>query len=325
MRAATYPKYGSPDVIEVRDIDRPVPGPDEVLIRVHAASVNPLDWHMLRGTPRFLRLTEGLFRPKHPVLGADVAGVVVEVGADVGDLAIGDEVFGEIGHGAIAEFARCPVSCVARKPASVSWEAAAAVPVAALTALQGLRDVGQIRSGMKVLVNGASGGVGIFAVQIAKSYGAEVTGVCSTGNLDLVRKAGADHVIDYTSADFTRGEARYDLIFDAVGNRRVSELKRALTPTGACALMGFDTMGLLAANMIAGKFATKSGGQRFGNLTAHPNRADLEIIAGLLDSGALRPFIDRRYTLDQTADAIRYLETRRVRGKLIVTVDGAVE
>ena len=149
--------------------------------------------------------------------------------------------------------------------------------------------------------------------------------MCSTGNLDLVRKAGADHVIDYTSADFTRGEARYDLIFDAVGNRRVSELKRALTPTGACALMGFDTMGLLAANMIAGKFATKSGGQRFGNLTAHPNRADLEIIAGLLDSGALRPFIDRRYTLDQTADAIRYLETRRVRGKLIVTVDGAVE
>ena len=170
MRAATYPKYGSPDVIEVRDIDRPVPGPDEVLIRVHAASVNPLDWHMLRGTPRFLRLTEGLFRPKHPVLGADAAGVVVEVGADVGDLAIGDEVFGEIGHGAIAEFARCPVSCVARKPASVSWEAAAAVPVAALTALQGLRDIGQIRSGMKVLVNGASGGVGIFAVQIAKSY-----------------------------------------------------------------------------------------------------------------------------------------------------------
>ncbi|TVQ18717.1 MAG: NAD(P)-dependent alcohol dehydrogenase [Spirochaetaceae bacterium] len=321
MRAATYPRYGSPDVIVVRDIGRPSIGSDDVLVRVHAASVNPLDWHMLRGTPRFLRLTEGLLRPKHPVLGADVAGVVVEAGSGVTDLAIGDEVFGEIGHGAIAEFARCPASCVARKPAGVSWEAAAATPVAALTALQGLRDIGHIRGGMNVLVNGASGGVGVFAVQIAKSHGANVTGVCSTRNLDLVRQAGADHAIDYTQADFTRGDARYDLIFDAVGNRRVSELKRVLTPTGACALMGFDTMGRLFANLIAARFATRSGGRSFGNLTAHPNRADLEIIASLLDAGALRPFIDRRYTLDQTADAIRYLETRRARGKVVINVE----
>ncbi|MCH8223508.1 MAG: NAD(P)-dependent alcohol dehydrogenase, partial [Chloroflexi bacterium] len=241
MKAITQHKYGSPDVLELQEVDKPVVQDDQVLVRVQAASVNPLDWHFLRGTPRFGRLEMGLLKPKNKILGADVAGRVEAVGRDVTQFQPGDEVFGsayESGLGAFAEYVCVTENACVLKPASMTFEEAAAVPTAAITALQGLRDKGQVQSGQKVLINGASGGVGTFAVQIAKSLGAEVTGVCSTGNLDMVRSIGADQVIDYTREDFTQNGQRYDLIIDAVGNRSVSDLKRALSPKGTCVIIG---------------------------------------------------------------------------------------
>ena len=315
MKAILFTEYGSPDVLQYKDVEKPVPGDNEVLIKVYAASANPLDWHSMRGAPIVARLEFGLQKPRDPRLGADVAGRVEAVGKNVTQFQIGDEVFGDIFKGSFAEYACTSEKLLAAKPANSSYEAAAAVPVAALTALQGLRDKGQIRSGQKVLINGASGGVGTFAVQIAKSYGTEVTGVCSTRNLELVRSIGADHVIDYTKEDFTNNGQRYDLIFDTIGNLSVSGCQRALSPNGICAIAGFTTMFHLFQVMLF-------GGKKVGMMeTAKADKKDLLFIKELLETGKVVPVIDRTYKLNETAEAIRYLETSRARGKVVITVE----
>ena len=315
MKAILFTEYGSPDILQFKDVEKPVPGDNEVLIKVYAASANPLDWHSMRGAPIVARLEFGLQKPRDPRLGADVAGRVEAVGKNVTQFKIGDEVFGDIFKGSFAEYACTSEKLLAAKPVNSSYEAAAAVPVAALTALQGLRDKGQIRSGQKVLINGASGGVGTFAVQIAKSYGTEVTGVCSTRNLDLVRLIGAEHVIDYTKEDFTSNGQRYDLIFDTIGNLSVSGCQRALSPNGICAIAGFTTMFHLFEVMLF-------GGKKVGMMeTAKADKKDLLFIKELIDAGKVVPVIDRTYKLHETAEAIRYLETSRARGKVVITVE----
>ena len=315
MKAILFTEYGSPDVLQFKDVEKPVPADNEVLIKVYAASANPLDWHSMRGAPFLARVEFGLQKPRDPRLGADVAGRVEAVGKNVTQFQIGDEVFGDIFKGSFAEYACTSEKLLAAKPANSSYEAAAAVPVAALTALQGLRDKGQIRLGQKVLINGASGGVGAFAVQIAKSYGTEVTGVCSTRNLDLVRSIGANHVIDYTKEDFTNNGQHYDLIFDTIGNLSVSGCQRALSPNGICAIAGFTTMFHLFQVMLF-------GGKKVGMMeTAKADKKDLLFIKELLETGKVVPVIDRTYPLNETAEAIRYLETSRARGKVVITVE----
>ena len=315
MKAILFTEYGSPDILQFKDVEKPVPGDNEVLIKVYAASANPLDWHSMRGAPIVARLEFGLQKPRDPRLGADVAGRVEAVGKNVTQFKIGDEVFGDIFKGSFAEYACTSDKLLAAKPVNSSYEAAAAVPVAALTALQGLRDKGQIRSGQKVLINGASGGVGTFAVQIAKSYGTEVTGVCSTRNLDLVRLIGAEHVIDYTKEDFTSNGQRYDLIFDTIGNLSVSGCQRALSPNGICAIAGFTTMFHLFQVMLF-------GGNKVGMMeTAKADKKDLLFIKELIEAGKVASVIDRTYKLSETAEAIRYLETSHARGKVVITVE----
>ncbi|MFN8444409.1 MAG: NAD(P)-dependent alcohol dehydrogenase [Caldilineaceae bacterium] len=319
MKAIVYTTYGSPDVLQLVEVEKPAPKANEVLVKVYAASVNPADWHLLRGEPFLARFANGLRKPQHTRLGADVAGRVEAVGSQVTGLHVGDLVFGELplnALGSFAEYVTVPETLLALKPAQLTYEQAAAVPLAAFTALQGLRDKGQLRSGQKVLINGASGGVGTFAVQIAKALGAaEVTGVCSTRNLDLVRSLGAEQVIDYTQTDFTRTGQQYDLIFDAVGNRAIGDLKRALTPTGTCSVAGFTSLGLLFQHMLL-------GGKQVGLMeTAKANQQDLLILKDLLEAGKVVPVIDRRYPLAETAEAIRYLETGRARGKVVITVE----
>ena len=315
MKAILFTEYGSADVLQFTDVEKPVPADNEVLIKVLAASANPLDWHSMRGAPFLARVEFGLQKPRDPRLGADVAGRVEAVGKNVTQFQVGDDVFGDIFKGSFAEYACTSEKLLAAKPANTSFEAAAAVPVAALTALQGLRDKGQIRSGQKVLINGASGGVGTFAVQIAKSYGTEVTGVCSTRNLDLVRSIGAQHVIDYTKEDFTNNGQQYDLIFDTIGNLSVSGCQRALSPNGICAIAGFTTMFHLFQVMLF-------GGKKVGMMeTAKADKKDLLFIKELLETGKVVPVIDRTYKLNETAEAIRYLETSRARGKVVITVE----
>jgi NADPH:quinone reductase-like Zn-dependent oxidoreductase len=323
MKAIEYTEYGSPDVLQFKEVEKPSPKEDEVLVKVHAASVNPADWHLMRAEPFLARLENGLQRPKNTRLGVDIAGRVEAIGKDVTQFQPGDEVFGEkfeTGMGGFAEYVSVPERALASKPANVSFEAAAAVPLAALTALQGLRK-GQIQSGQKVLINGASGGVGTFAVQIAKALGTEVTGVCSTRNLDMVRSIGADHVVDYTKDDFTRNGHQYDLIFDAVGNRSVSDLKRALRPDGISVIAGFTTMSRLFESMVLGPLRSMSGSKKIGRMeTVQTNKEDLLFLKEFLQSGKIIPVIDRCYPLSETPEAIRYLETGRARGKVIINV-----
>lgn len=318
MKAIIYTRYGSPDVLQFTEIEKPAPKANEVLVKVYAAAANPLDWHLMRGAPFLARLEGGLFKPKETRLGADLAGRVEAVGAGVTQFKPGDEVFGNMfGHGlgAFAEYCCVPEDALVRKPALVSFENAAAVPVAALTALQGLRNKGQIQAGQKVLINGASGGVGTFAVQIAKAWGAEVTGVCSGRNMEMVRTIGADHVIDYTKEDFTKNGQQYDLIFCAVGNRSIADYKRALKPEGVCAIAGFTTLPLLFQHMTL-------GGKRVGLMqTVKTNQKDLVFMKELLEAGKVVPVIDRCYPLNETAEAIRYLETGRARGKVVITLE----
>ena len=324
MKAIIQYKYGSPDVLELQEVDKPVVKDDQVLIRVQAASVNPLDWHFLRGTPRFGRLVMGLLKPKIKTLGADVARRVEAIGGNVTQFQPGDEVFGDtflIGLGTFAEYVSVPEDRMVLKPTSTTFEEAAAVPVAAFTSLQGPRDKGQSQPGQKVLINGGSGGVGTFAVQIAKSLGAEVTGVCSTGNLDMVRSIGADQVIDYTREDFTRNGRRYELIIDAVGNRSVSDLKRALSPRGTCVIIGFSSLSLLFQAMFLGPWMSLIGSKKIGLMgTVKPNSKDLDFINKLLEAGKVVPVIDRRYPLSEVAEAIRYLEEGHAHGKVVITV-----
>src|SRR5213594_1113146 len=322
MKAIVCTQYGSPDVLQLKEVEKPAPKEDEVLVTIHAASANPLDWHLMRGSPFPARLGGGLRRPKDPRLGVDIAGRVEAVGNNVTQFQPGNEVFGTV-KGGFAEYACAREDRLALKPANNSFEEAAAAPVVAFTALQGLRDKGKIQPGQKVLVNGASGGVGTFAVQIAKSYGTEVTGVCSTRNLDLVRKIGADHVVDYTQEDFTKNEQqRYDLIFDAVGNRSVSDYKRALKPGGTCAVAGFSSMPRMFEHSALGPLRSKTGKKKVGGMgMAKINQNDLVFLKQLVETQKVRPVIDRHFPLSQAADAIRYLEAGHAQGKVVITVE----
>ena len=325
MKQIHYTEYGSPDVLQLVDIEKPVPNDNQVLVKIVAAAANPLDWHLMRGKPFLARLEGGLRKPNNPKLGADIAGMVEAVGKNITEFKPGDEVFGNIfasGLGGFAEYICVKEDELALKPANISFETAAAAPEVGFTAIQGLRDTGQIQSGQKVLVNGASGGVGMFAVQYAKAMGAEVTGVCSTRNLELVRSNGADHVIDYTKEDFTRTGQQYDLIYCAVGNRSASDLKRALKPHGKAVIAGFTSLPLLFEHMVVAPLVSKFGSKQVGMMgTSQPNKKDLLVIRELLESGKIAPVIDRCYPLNETADAIRYLETLHAQGKVIVTVE----
>ncbi len=320
MKAIVCTQYGSPDILRLKEVEKPAPKDDEVLVTIHAASANPLDWHLMRGSPFLARLGGGLRKPKDPRLGVDIAGRVEAVGNNVTRFLPGNEVFGTV-KGGFAEYVCAREDRLALKPTNISFEEAAAAPVVAFTALQGLRDKGKIQHGQKVLVNGASGGVGTFAVQIAKSFGTEVTGVCSTRNLDMVRSIGADHVIDYTREDFTKNGQRYDQIYDAVGNRSVSDYKRALRPQGICVIAGFSTLSRLFEHVVLGSLLSTTGNKRIGLMgLAKPNQKDLVFVKELLEAGKVVPVIDRRYPLSETAEAIRYLEGRHAQGKVIITV-----
>ena len=323
MKAAVYTRYGPPDVVQITDVEKPVPTDNEVLIRVRAASVNPLDWHYMRGTPYFLRVMAGLRKPKVTRLGVDVAGQVEAVGRNVTQFKPGDEVFGSC-RGAFAEYACTSESALAMKPDNVTFEQAASVRVAALTALQGLRDKGQIQPGQKVLINGAAGGVGTFAVQIAKSFGADVTGVCSTRNVDMVRSIGADQVIDYTQEDFTKSGQRYDLILDCVGNHSLSACRRVLNPKGIYIGVGGPSgrwmIGLLA-RAIKALVLSRFVSQKLVMFLARRSKEDLTIMRELMETGKVTPVIDRRYRLSEVSEAIRYLEEGHARGKVVITLE----
>ena len=324
MKAIVNCEYGSPDVLKFEDVEKPVPNDNQLLVRVRAAAVNPLDL-TIRG-PLLIRPILGMRKPKDTRLGVDYAGTVEAVGKNVRQFKSGDEVFGGR-NGALAEYV-CVLAdrAVVLKPPNMTFEQAASVPVAAITALQGLRDKGKIQPGQKVLINGASGGVGTFAVQIAKSFGAEVTGVCSTRNVDLVKSLGADHVIDYTKEDFTKSAERYDVMLDNVGNHSLSECRGVLTPNGKYVLIGgggANEQGLLGGlgkalwAMVFSKFVN----QQMGMMMADANGKDLTVLADMMQTGKLKPVIDRTYKLDQVPDAIRYLEEGHARGKVIIAVE----
>ncbi len=326
MKAIVYHKYGSPDVLELQEIEKPDLADDGVLVRVRAASINPMDCYAVAGTPYVARTEVGLLKPKSNTLGVDFAGTVEAVGRDVTQFRAGDEVFGGR-SGAFAEYV-CVRNAVAPKPANVTFEEAAAVPVAALTALQGLRDKGQIQSGQKVLINGASGGVGTFAVQIAKAFGAEVTGVCSTRNVDLVRSIGADHVIDYTREDFTRGDRRYDLMLDVAGSRSWSECRRVLNPQATLVIVGAPKGNRLIgplSHIIKVRLAALRSSQKVVFFIAKFNKPDLVVLGELLEAGKVTPVIDRCYELSDIADAFRYMGEGHARGKVVITVEHNVE
>ena len=320
MKAIEYRCYGSPDLLELRDIEKPMPADDEVLVKIRAASVNPLDWHYMRGSPYFMRLGAGIGAPTNTRMGVDFSGTVEAVGKDVTNFEPGDEVFGG-GNGAFAEYLTIREGRgVTLKPANLTFEQAAAVPIAGVTALQALRDYGKVQPGQKVLINGASGGVGTFAVQLAKSFGAEVTGVCSTRNLEMVLSIGADHVVDYTQEDYTESGEQYDLIIDMVGNHSPRENRRALTPAGKLVIVGGPSGDWLgpAASLIKAKLLSPFVEQELVMILASLRKDDLFILSELMQAGEVTPVIDRRYVLSEIPDAIRYSEEGHVRGKIVV-------
>jgi NADPH:quinone reductase-like Zn-dependent oxidoreductase len=324
MKAILYRCYGSPNVLRLEETQKPTPAADELLVRVHAASVNPLDWHYMTGSPYIMRLTAGFGAPKDPRTGVDFAGTVEAVGQKVTRFKPGDEVFGGR-DGAFGEYVTVREQrAVALKPSNVSFAQAAAVPIAGITALQALRDQAHVHAGQKVLINGASGGVGTFAVQIAKSFGAEVTGVCSTRNLDMVRSIGADHVIDYTREDFTKGAQHYDVIVDNVGTHSVLDYKRVLTPGGVYVIVGSTAPGNWVGWLelpLAAKMLSLFSSQQLGMMLAELNQQDLNVLGELMQSGKLTPVIDRSYPLSEVPAAIRYLQAGHARGKVVITVD----
>jgi NADPH:quinone reductase-like Zn-dependent oxidoreductase len=323
MKAVVYRCYGSPDVLAIENIEKPVPADNEVLVKIVAASVNPLDWHYMRGSPYIMRLGSGIGAPTDTSMGVDFAGTVAAVGKNVTQFKSGDEVFGGR-SGAFAEYVTISDDrTLVKKPANISFEQAASVPIAAITALQGLRDNGQIQSGQKVLINGASGGVGTFAVQIAKSYGAEVTGVCSTRNVDMVKSIGADHVFDYTKEDYTESGNRYDLIIDMVGNHSLLANRRVLAPEGKFVIIGGPKGNWLGPLMgpIKALLLSPFVDQEFGILLARMRQDDLVVLAELLQAGKVAPVIDSRYALSEVAAAIRHSEDGHARGKIIIEVE----
>ncbi len=316
MQAFILERYGPPETLRMAEVEKPAPGTDGVLVKVLGVSVNPADWHSMRGKPLFSRATLGLLRPKHGILGVDIAGQVEAVGDGVTQFKPGDEVYANLldhGYGGFAEYVSVPVDVLSLKPANLSFEEAAAVPMAAVTALHGLRHHGQIQPGQKVLINGASGGIGTFAVQIAKTYGPEVTGVTSTRNIDLVRSLGADYVVDYTTTDFARNGRRYDLILDTVGNRSVPDLRRALAEGGKAAVVGFSSVAKLMGVSLR-------GGKDIAMVSAHAATEDMELLSRLIEAGKVRPHIDRRYPFAEIPAAIAYLEQGHAKGKVVVRV-----
>lgn len=321
MKAITHSRYGSPDVLELSDVDEPVPDDDEVQIRVHAAGVNALDWHMLRGEPTVMRLGTGIRRPKHRFRGVDVAGTVESVGADVTEFEPGDEVFGWCSS-AFAEYTCAGADQFLEKPETLSFEAAAAVPTAGITALQGLRDQGELQAGQDVLIIGASGGVGSFAVQIATADGAHVTGVCSTEKADLVESLGAEEVLDYTTRDVLAGDREYDLILDIAGNRPLSRLRGSLRPEGTLVIAGGEEGDRLTGGLhrnLAASVISAFVSHRLRWWVATNDRDDLRDLAALIEAGDVTPAVDRTFELAETPDAIRYVEDGRARGKVVVT------
>ncbi|KAA3662865.1 MAG: NAD(P)-dependent alcohol dehydrogenase [Chloroflexi bacterium] len=321
MKAIVFTRYGSPDVLEQIDIDKPAPQDNELLVKIKAVSVNPLDWHRMRGAPFLVRFSDGLLKPKNPMIGADIAGTVEAVGKSVTQFKLGDDVYGDIGAGGLAEFVCVSENHMVQKPANQSFAEAAAVPVAALTALQGLRNSGQVQAGQQVLINGASGGVGTYAVQIAKALGVMVTAVCSTRNVELVRSLGADHIVDYTREDVTKNGKQYDLILDNVGNFSVSNYKRSLKPNGIAVVVGFTTLMRMLQVVLFGSLETKFGSKKIGPMLAQINQEDLQFINGLIETGQVKSVIDRCYPFNEAAEAVRYLEEGHARGKVIVSVD----
>jgi NADPH:quinone reductase-like Zn-dependent oxidoreductase len=321
MQAILHSRYGPPDALELKDIDQPAVTDDQVLVRVHAAAVGKGDWLTVQGLPYVARLRYGLPNPKHPVPGFDVAGRVEAVGPNVTQLQPGDAVFGWC-EGSFAEYASVPEGQLALKPANLSFEQAAAVPISGFAALQALRDTGRVQPGQQVVIIGASGGVGSFAVQIAKAFGAEVTGVCSTKSVDMVRSIGADHVIDYTQQDFTRTGQRYDLILEMAGNRSLSDLRRALTPKGTLVLVGGSGgrwfMG--TGRTLRAVLVSPLVGQRLRSFFSKPKGADLVVLKELLEAGKLTPVIDRTFPLRETPEAIRYVGEQSTQGKTVITV-----
>lgn len=323
MKAIVYKEYGSPDVLHLEEVAMPIPADGEVLVKVQAASVNAADWRLMRADPFLARLYTGLFKPtRFQILGGDIAGRVEAVGKDVSQFKVGDEVFGEVsasGFGGFAEFKCARENELVLKPANLSFEEAAAVPLAALAALQGLRDKGRIQSGQKVLIYGASGGVGTFAVQIAKCFGADVTAVCSTAKMELARSLGADHVLDYTQEDFTQSGARYDLILAANGDRSIFDYKRALNEGGIYVMVG-GKAGQLFQALLLGPWISMLGSKKMRAVTSKPNQEDLLFLKELIESGKLKPVIDRRFPLSEVADAVRYIEAGHATGKVVISV-----
>jgi NADPH:quinone reductase-like Zn-dependent oxidoreductase len=323
LKAITYQSYGSPDVLELQEIDEPVVKDDEVLVGVRAASVNPRDWHFMRGLPYFMRLQFGLRKPKSTAFGSDMAGQVEAVGKNVTRFRPGDEVFAHVLAGGFAEYTCVSEEVLGLKPANLTFEQAAAVPLAALTALQGLRDHGRIQSGQKVLIIGASGGVGTFAVQIAKLFGADVTGVCSTRNVDMVRSIGADHVIDYTQEDFTQSGQKYDLILQLAGTRSPSDCRHALTSKGTLLLSSGESSGRWIGpvdRIIKAVVLSPFVSQRLVPFEAKRSTEDLQVLKELIEAEKVMPVIDKTYPLSDLPGAIRYLEEGHARGKVVITV-----
>ena len=324
MKAIVYTQYGPPEVLHLKEVEKPTPADDEVLIEVHAASVNAADWRMMRASPFLVRLMGGgLLKPKKQILGSDVAGLVVAVGKKVTRFQPGDAVFGDLadcGRGGFAEYVCAPEAALALMPATMTFEQAAAVPMAGVTALQGIRDQGSLQPGQKVVIQGASGGVGTFAVQIARALGAEVTAVCSPRNLEQARSLGADHVIDYTQQDFTQNGQRYDLIFAANGYHPIAHYRRSLTPNGRYVMAGGTGAQLFEA-LLRGPWMSRGNGRKLGALTAKPNAADLAYVGALFEAGKVIPVIDRCYPLEATADAIRYVEAGHAPGKVVISME----
>ena len=323
MKAIVYRRYGPPDVLKLEEIEKPTSGSDEIFIRVRAASLNPYDWHFMRGTPYFLRLMAGLGKPKYTRIGADVAGQVEAVGKNVTRFKAGDAVFGAC-RGAFAEYACAGESKVVLKPEEVTFEQAACIPIAGLTALQSLRDKGHIKAGQKVLINGASGGVGTFAVQIAKNFGADVTGVCSARNVEMVRSIGAQSVIDYTQQDFTNNEKQYDLIIDCVGNHSLLECMRSLNSKGILVMAGGEAgrwmVGAMGRAMVA-PILSRLANKKVAVILARLNKEDLTALGELVAAGKVTPVVDRRYRLREVPEAMRYLEEGHARGKVVISVE----
>ena len=321
MKAIVIDKYGGPEVMKLREIEKPVPKPNEVLIKVRNTSLNAADWHFMRGTPYFMRLMFGVFHPKIRILGADIAGEVVDIGAEVKGFKIGDEVFGDIANyhlGGLAEYVTTSEEYIYKKPGNLSFEEAAAVPLAAITALQGLRDKGQLKKGEKVLIHGASGGVGTYAIQIAKYFGAEVTAVCSTGKVNLVKELGADQVIDYKTEDFTQVEEKFDLIFAINGNHSLRTYKKVMKEQGRYIMAGGTNKQIFQAVLLGKLYSRKR--KKFGHVDARCNPEDLKFIKDLIDNNKLKPVIDRKYPLEKSREAMEYLYDGHAKGKIVITV-----